>query len=73
MILKDYKPNGLDVELPVNGDIVKVMVVKKTPKNYIIAKIKDKGRICLWEGDDVIPNLNATDEQIADRVKIVLG
>jgi hypothetical protein len=66
-LLKNYRPEGRDVTIS-EGNTVKLMVVRENPRFGIIARVKNQGRVVLWEGEDVATNRDATDEQIDARL-----
>ena len=66
-LLKNYRPEGLDVEIS-EGNIVKVMVIRENPRFGIIARVKGQGRVVLWEGEDVVTHREDTDEQFSARL-----
>jgi hypothetical protein len=66
-LIKNYRPEGFDVEIS-EGNIVKLMVVRENPRLGIIARVRGIGRIVLWDGEDVEPNREASEEQVTNRL-----
>lgn len=67
-LIKNYRPNGLEVTL--NDDsVVKLMIIRNNPRHGLIARVRGRGRVILWDKDDANAHLSDTEEQFVTQLK----
>lgn len=70
-LIKNYRPNGLEVTLD-DDSVVKLMVVRNNPRFGIIAMIQDRGRLVLWDKDNVGSHASDSEAEFVAQLKAVL-
>lgn len=70
--LFNYRPNGNEVTLNDGLTKVKLMVLRQGPRG-IVAMIRERGPVVLWDKDDADAHHDDTEQQFIDKLKEVLG
>ena len=70
--LFNYRPNGNEVTLNDGITKVKIMVLRHGPRG-IVAMVRERGPIVLWDNDNADVHHNDTEQQFIDRLKEALG
>lgn len=70
--LFNYRPNGKEVTLNDGTTKVNLMVLREGPRG-IVAMVRERGPVVLWDKDDADTHHDDTEEQHIDKLKEVLG
>lgn len=70
--LFNYRPNGNEVTLNDGLTKVNLMVLRHGPRG-IVAMVRERGPIVLWDKDNADAHHNDTEQQFIDKLKEVLG
>lgn len=70
--LFNYRPNGNEVTLNDGLTKVNLMVLRQGPRG-IVAMVRERGPVVLWDKDDADAHHDDTEQQFIDKLKEVLG
>ena len=70
--LFNYRPNGNEVTLNDGVTKVNLMVLRQGPRG-IVAMVRERGPVVLWDKDDADAHHDDTEQQFIDKLKEVLG